>query len=379
MGLRDDLLSGARGVRLELPRDLLIVEEREKVLVGNEPQSAVRWEIRVLPWRLDLDAGNVAVLRADVEADARANFEEIARAHNGGAAPPQSRLATPLLEVSTVSAGEGLALRSIHRALYQPGAELVIGTLVAPAAAGLVRIELSARDTTTGLRESILTAEAAVTASERPAFDDEVHDARFPTHALSRVRAALSWALSPSGGGLIAHAPPPRLAAEEIELAEAGCTIRPPPRFLPVAAEVMGMSPGIESLTRIAIATKPRLLDVWNLGPTPFHDASALESAARETVLGWEKEGASDIAVETVRRAGARDELTVDCFVTFRVAGSLTQSVQRWFSRDGVLVRVSTGGPLHLDRDSLLEDVAGVTESLRLLAAAPKKPWWKRW
>jgi hypothetical protein len=366
--LKSDLASGALGVRLALPENLEIIEETAKALVAQNAESGVRWMVRALPWRLDLNPANADVLEADVRADARASFDEFAKVFNEGRSPPQTRLESPLLECATVRAGRGFALRTVHRALYQPGAELVLGTLVAPTASGIVRFEIAARDSMTGVRESMLMA-TAVDVDAPPAFDDAQYDVQFPMHALSRVRAALSWVCP----AIEVETARPQLTTDELELARASCVIRPPPRFLPLDSGTMGLSSGIETLARVAIATTPRLLDVWNVGPTPSHDPAKLERQARETIEQWANEGASDIVIETTRRTDT--EPGVDCFVRFRAGGNPTQSVQRWFVRDGALVRVSSGGPPNaLQRGRARGGLIETTPS-----SPPKAPWWKRW
>jgi hypothetical protein len=229
----------------------------------------------------------------------------------------------------------------------------------------------------TGMRETVLSMEAMQAVDARldaenteaqiqeisPAFDDAKYDDRFPKHALTRVRAALAWALDRQGGGLEVSAQQLPPHDDEIELPAAGCAIRLPPRFLQLPSEVLGLSPGLESFVRIALTPDPRMIDVWDLGAMEVRDLATLEREARRTVQGWEAEGATDIEVETERRADTNGRLEVDCFVQFRAQGKLTQSAQRWLAIEGQIFRIAEGGPPSLDRGVI--DVARLTSSIR--------------
>jgi hypothetical protein len=59
-------------------------------------------------------------------------------------------------------------------------------------------------------------------------MDDVRHDASFPEHALSRVRASLRWLQA----DLRVREPAPPRARGEVALPRLGCALEPPPRFI---------------------------------------------------------------------------------------------------------------------------------------------------
>jgi len=108
-------------------------------------------------------------------------------------------------------------------------------------------------DRQTGVRESVLSiiettrdpgrfSEANPFGGMRQSnYDDPRHDAQFPQHCLSRVRAALgalreTWKLE-------VRARSPEVTAGEHELSDLACAIVPPPRFVREPSMGPKMSP----------------------------------------------------------------------------------------------------------------------------------------
>jgi len=112
------------------------------------------------------------------------------------------------VEIEELKLG-GPVLWVLLRTHYASTNEVVEGRWLIPVVDGLVSITVLARDQTTGYRESALwltrDPQGVTDPREHPGqafFDDPAHDAAYPTHPLSRVRAARACLEDPARGAL---------------------------------------------------------------------------------------------------------------------------------------------------------------------------------
>jgi hypothetical protein len=404
MGVREALDGGDLGVRLSLPGSVSTLQETPSAALLRDPERRVAWEIGHFPFRLDLRASSEEELRRDLEAEAReafrTSYEQIAAEVNTeGRPPPRIRDGawSPIIELERVEIGGARALRVIHRLTYEPTHELIVGRVLIPLASGVFEIAASHLARTTGYRESIRYATvssgkqvedplAAARALTQKDFDDPTYDILFADHPLSLVRAALRWLEEKEGGALQVSSPMPEQEAFAVELAGAGCTITPPPRYLPLPVGAVPMSPTLSMLTRVGLsASHPRLLDVWRLPDEHIAGPDRLEALlglARRNAQEWAGEGAADIEVKVSKLPEEDGRAHVRSQIQFKAQGRPVQTVARWFAdRDGVVFRVSAGaGPWVLKKE-LQGDTDAVVRSLRRLDAPEEQPkgrrkWW---
>jgi hypothetical protein len=388
MTLLEDLGSGNAGVRLQL-RAGQIVHDLPDQAVIRDAERKVGWLLSAKPFRLDLRPELDAILRADVERHARGLFDRSFVPPEDGALQPRTSDPSwsPVVEVEPLTLPTGRALRMVHRLTYQPGHETVVGRLLVPVERGTLCISSVAKAELTGYRETALMMRASADGGEvdflpQAAYDAPEHDAQFPDHGLSRVRAALAWLLTADGAGLEVTAPMAPLPPGVVELREASCAVLPPARFVRLPAGTLPMSPSLAAFSRVVLGQdeEPRLLDVWDLRETlPRTDrVQALVALARRTAEGWASEGARDLTVEVAPLPERNQRSELSCTVTFKVANSKIHSCQHWIADiDGRVFRIAEGGESWLPREELQANVAAVAASWRRLEApASKRRWW---
>jgi hypothetical protein len=259
---------------------------------------------------------------------------------------------SPIVDVEPVRVGESPALRVVRRLSYQPGNEVLSGSLLVPLAQGFAELAAIARAGQTGFRESVLmlkrpegpSTEPKVTFLSQAEYDDPAHDALFAEHPLSLVRGALRWLLADAGLEVTAPAAPP--PEGEHVIAAAGCAVILPPRYLFVSREVMPMPPTLASFARVGLGEAPlRLLDVWRLADrlSGRDRGQALRRFAVENTERWVEEGVSDLDQEAEIVAGDGPETAVRTWVRFKVGDKPKVSAMRWRAdEDGTVFRVTT-------------------------------------
>lgn len=385
MDFIERLAVGIDGVRCKLPPHEVIEARQKSVLIKPTEDVQVLVHAVQLPWRLDLREQFRALLRDDVQRAARLHFEQIfePRIHpvtNASVAPRTRDLEwSPLIEIEQVELGAP-ALWLLHRNHYVPTLEEIEGCWLLPASDCLVCVSLIATDQTTGYRESSLwmmrSAEQGAALLSQSVMDDPKHDASFPTHCLSRVRAARRWFEDEGRGSLAIASPMPPPSDGETELAEADCVVTAPPRFLRLPAGTLPMSPTLAIFSRVSLGgtRAPRLLNVWRLEQRVRGEVRAfLTELARQTAFRWEQEGARDVAVdiEVVETATGPE---VHAHVRFQV-DTPHQEVQIWFAdRDGTPFRIGIDGHGSYPTADLWQEVRDVRRSFRRLHK--KRRWW---
>lgn len=391
MGLLERLGSGELGVRCKLfegrtlenlPRSATVVAEGELTVVCQALQ---------LPWRLELAEGTRAARHADMQRAARElfvrSFKPVAHPVTGEPALPRTQDASwsPVVEIEELHL-DGPVLWVLLRTHYAPTNEVVQGSWLIPVADGLVSITLLARDQMTGYRESALwlmrDEQGGTVPDAHPGqafFDDPGHDAAFPTHALSRVRAARAWLEDPTRGALQVTLPAGPPAEGEQALSEADCAVRVPPRYVRVPAGTLKMAASLVTFTRVSLGARvtPLMLTVWKVEGQNLASKSgrALRELAQQTTERWAREGVRNIRIDTNEVAGELGP-EVRLHVRFEV-DELVQEVQIWFvDSQGAVFRIGCSASAAWDTTELWQDVAFVRASFRRLSM-PRRPWWR--
>lgn len=415
MEILHQLAGGDLGARALFPASLERLEEVAHAALLRDPERRVAWEIAFVPFRLDLRDATEAVLRDDLEGEARAAFEATWAAlapEAGLAARSPARTSdpawSPAISIDRPLVEGEPVLRVIHRMSYEPGHELVVGRVLAPTTSGVLSIAASNLSRTTGYRESArLTAalasrdgadpEAVMRELGQAGLDDATYDLLFPEHPLSLVRAALAWLLDAEGGGLTITSPLPSKAEHanaEIELAGPRCVITPPPRYLPLPAGALPLSPTRALLTRVGLAvTTPRSLDVWRVEGASLLGTDReqqLVRLARENAAAWAGEGATDVTSKVSKLPSKDGRAHVKSRVRFTTHAGPMQSAARWMAdTDGAVFRIAASGGTWIPEQSLLLDAEQALSSLHRLdapapapeptprdAVKPKRTWW---
>lgn len=396
MSFEESLTTGALGVQLSFPEDVVVRQEGPAWAQLVDETRGVVWTCSSVPFPMSARPDEDAALRADAERTARGLFEQMwaQRRAELGALPGRDEPRTAdedwsaLIELERDSVHGAPVLRATHRLAYEPEYELVAARVLIPLEAGTFQIVAHAVDTMTGLRESMLVAarsEAAEGPLDHPGqvwFDDPAHDTDFPDHALSRARRAQRWLLEESGLLVSSPALPDRRGP--VGLRAAQCAIVPPPRYREIPAGVLPMSETMVNFCRIDLdADDPELFEVWYAADATVRpgDADGLRELAVQTCQQWVEEGAEDVRVETREAAAPDSFVEVECLVRFRVEGRSVLAVQRWISdASGRVWRLGVSGeeaaiPVEATRRALEEARA----SFRVTSAPPPKRRGRLW
>jgi hypothetical protein len=251
MTLLDQLATGELGV-VAVPPAHLTVEAHTPTSIkfrADEPGAGF-WFLFFPSVHLDLRTSHLAQLERDAHRTARAMFDSMFAQLAAAAGPrdkdplfdrpPRTADATwtPIIEIEPLQLGAATALSVLHRVAYQPGHETVMGHTLLPAPGGLFEARWFFSSRSTGTREStLLIASGNPGFLQQQAYDDPVHDERFPAHPLSRARAAKRWH---HGGRLRLKAMCEWPPAGPFTIDPLGCTITAPPRFLPSSRVEIG-------------------------------------------------------------------------------------------------------------------------------------------
>ena len=416
MGLLDALRDGRFGVRFAVGEEFQVSGQSDFQAAMARPADATQWEVTFSPMRLALRPEEDAVLRADVERELRVLFQRqydalaprLASALGPGRPPPRTADPdwSPLVELERVRLGTAPALRLVYRTAYEPGAEMILGRLLIPLEAGLCQFTVRHLSRMTGLRETALLERAMQRSPDakpedvarqlggQRAYDSPSEDAAFPEHGLSRVRAALAE-LGDAQRGVQVLAPLSPPPSGEVLLPALGCALSPPPRFTQVPSEALGLGPTLAMFSR-PLVDEVRLMDVWRapdtLAPGPER-TERLVALAQRNATEWEREGATDMRMDTRPLPEADGVAQVSNALQFVAHGQPTRSVSRWLAdTDGAVFRITVGGPLYLSTEELLDEADRAARSWRRLpenkappeqpsapAPAPAKKWWEFW
>ena len=251
--MRQALGDGELGVVWRFPDEWEVREDGDTQLVAVDHDHAMFWHVLFRPdGALDLGAPHREHLEIRLERYARMMFDNV-HASVGTAETPRTADAewSPMVDVEYIDVCGAPALRTIHRMIYEPGTEVVMGHVLVPTASGLLELRSTCRAEQTGYRESMLMVLLGdmTTHPGQAYFDDPTHDASFEHHPLSRTRAGLSAVLE-RFEAVTAPLPP---APAHLEVASARCVLEPPPRFRQMPGSITRVSfcttDGVETLT----------------------------------------------------------------------------------------------------------------------------------
>jgi hypothetical protein len=417
MGFLDDLSKGLPGLKLAIPNTWRRQEEQERRAVLVDPDHRVGWHILHAPWRLDLredPAGSkeqAGAFRRDLERHARYGFEQHytqvpqPRPAPSQVGPPQRPPVrtsdpdwSPIISVERVTIGAQPALLTIRRVAYEPAMEAVVGNLLVPVATGLIDLTVFQHTQETGFREKTLLnlalqkypGEGPQKLARRlgqPYLDDEQHDAQFPNHPLSCVRAALRWLCGLPAEQFAITAPAPALptADARVELPAVGCSVQVPPRYLLIPDGVLPVPMGVALLSRVILegADDPQMLDIRHLsGPSLPAEGrqERLLALSKHQVEEWQRQGATQLELKQesielpsdpdpqLASAGPRIGLSVE--VSMLLGGFRTHTVARWLvDHDGRVFRMGIATKPYVPMNEAAADVDLVLRSFRRLPA----------
>lgn len=382
--LADTLMDGSLGLRVALP-DGVRFDRHTATLIDFTDAQAVRWMILFERVALDLGAETRDLRAKDVDKNARVILRYVETTLPPTAGPREGRRVddpawTPVIENEVVAVGGATALKVLHRTMYQPGREMVMGHLVLPARGGVVEIRTIAMDRTTGFRESVLMSvmprtEAPLAVPPQSYFDDPTHDARFPEHCLSRTRAVFSRLLAP---GVIEcserHAE--RALSATVDLGD-GLSMRPPPRFVTAPPLPGAVFHGVRMTFAVSDGRWSLYVMTTEVDES-LRDPSSLRRAAQamlSRVCGDQVVRGASIAVRP-RDDGA---LLARCDIAESSKEGAIATV--WWAASertmyGIVVSGSVNVPLEDARGFLDEALASVNPPPASLAA---RPWWRLW
>lgn len=381
MGLKAALRDGRHGVRFSPPERWQLDEDQDDALRLTEVEGSVGWFFYYFPGlHMDLAAEHRDGLRQALEWPARDMFEALFRAQKRD---PEERPRTadaswsPLVDVEHLELDGSPALRTVHRMAYEPGREVIMGHLLVPLQRGLFEARVICQDSFTGLREVALFEAHARSGGAPPdgppvglpqaAYDDPRHDAAFPTHALSRTRAALRWLEGEAG--LRVLEPPMARQYGEAELPKLGCALRPPPRFVPDPDSGTSFHRvsfcGTDGVQRFIVQRYDH----------PLRPGRLLDEAVDRARRLHEDAGVENVVVEA--EAFAEGVLTIvegDGHL-----GRLRNAVGWLLDADGRAWSLCLTAMAVVPREVLAAELAEAARSFRLTRPPPQRPWWRPW
>jgi hypothetical protein len=406
MGFIDDLKKGLPGLQLAIPDAWKRQEEQERRVVLLDSEHRVGFHILHAPWRADLRKEYADVRRRDIDRHARFGFDQHHKQvplPKGAQRPPartQDPNYSPVISVEYIDFAGVPALCTIRRVAHEPAMEAVVGNILVPLGTGVVDITVFQHTQETGRRETTLLnmamqkypGEGAQKLAQRLGqayFDDPQFDAQFPTHPLTCVRAGLKWLRELPADKLkvTSPPPPPPAAGSEVELAQVGCAIKPPPRYLAIPAGVLPLPAGVAVLSRVIVegADDPQMLDVRQIAGMALPEGNRSEQLlklAQRQITEWQQQGAQQIEMshQTVTMptdeatGGERVALAVQ--VKMIINGTPTQTVARWIAEsDGRVFRIGVATPPYVPVEEAAADVDAAVQSFRRLPVKATGAW----
>jgi len=425
MSFLADVRQGRVGLRFPVPERLEIKKESDGFSMLVDPERRLVWSLHRSDYKLDLHPEHQDLLLGDIERHARDLFERCFQSTErpGGEgleviARTEDPEWSPVVEVERVRLGAAEALLVVHRMWYEPTRETVMGHLLVPLARGLFEFRVMQPAPASGVRESALTARILASSDNQGKdpmeimdgigqayFDDPKHDAMFPEHPLSAVRAALRWLLEE--GRIEVTDPPSPLKPGEFSASRAGFAVTPPPRYVRMSSGHLGQ--GVLRFSRMSFAVTEgvQILTVARLESS----SSAVlkpQDLLRLAEMG-EREaaplGATRLKVEARILPGAGGRPHVRVYRAYDQEDRAPQHIaSRWFvDEEGRIVMVSVASARCVPAEELFEQAEDVVRSFRLLQRkaaasaasedvqlsrevpldddlpASRKPWWRFW
>lgn len=369
MPFLDDLASGRLGLTIRLPEHLTLSKQTDTSAELTDARNDVGWWFFFFPGlRLDLAPEHEHLLRRDVERHARVLFDTMfAYSQPAGDARPRTEDASwsPVIELERVELGGGPALTVLHRMMYQPTRESVMGHTLIPVAGGLFEARWLAVAQMTGYRESVLMMKLNegkdLAFLPQSAYDDPAHDAAFPEHPVTRARAAKRW--HEAGCTILEPAPAP--VSRDVSLAPLSCVVSVPPRFMledvsdaDRAVFCRASFAGTDGIDRLIVCrTSERIRGLFV--------ARRLATYARvRSRFECQRSGLTGVTCEAV--SGDGDPVLVTEGNTEGIGSARARCVWRWFRDDaGYVWYVALATTVAVPTAEMIEDVAGVARSWR--------------
>jgi hypothetical protein len=286
---------------------------------------------------------------------------------------------SPLIEAELHELPSARAVRLIHRMVYRPGREIIMGHLLIPCATGLFEARMIAKDDTTGYREStLMLMSGAVSGGEKTIppqafFDAREYDAKFAMHSLSRVRGALGWLASE---GLSDVRAVESRANLEVELPALGAAITPPQGFV---HDPNASRPNFECFSRVSFCATDGIEQlVVESESNHSLEPGALRSLAERRTLEIHREAeVADIAIEVREQTGQSGTPEVVVVVEGQgYQGSLRNIVLWFLDANNRPRRVTLATKRAVPSEGMIDELRASAASWRVVES---KPWWKLW
>lgn len=369
-----------------------------------DEEHKVGWHILHAPWRADLRKEFFDDQRRDIERHARYGFEQ--HYHQiqvpQGTQRPPVRTAdpefSPLISIERVNIDGVDCLFTLRRVAYEPVLEAVVGSFLIPLHNGVLDITLFQHSPQTGYRENqLLTLALQQNPGEgmlkvrrklgQTHFDDPANDDKFPTHPLTCVRRAAKWLLSLQKDALSVTGPQTELPTigAEIELAQAGCAVKIPPRYVPIPNGVLPVPAGVVLLSRVILegADDPQMLDVRQVAGVTLSKETRqakLDEMVQQQIAEWQQSGATNLEINTEPveppAGSGNGRLAVAVQVRMLLGGVPTHAVARWLcDEDGRVFRFGIATPPYVPTSEAAADVELVFRSFRRLPQKSGGAW----
>ncbi len=199
MPLLEEFKLGSLGVTLKPGKELVLTNSNDDLAQFEAPNQGVAFWLYFFPdLHMDLSAERLDAFRSSAELHARRMFIETSETNDfDGPLRTDDAKWSPLVDFETTTVCDAPILQTVHRMLYQPGREIMMGHLLMPLERGLLEIRVAAIDSTTGFRESaIMMMQDDMDAIDPRIYDAVEMDEKFPEHCLSRTRKGLQTARS---------------------------------------------------------------------------------------------------------------------------------------------------------------------------------------
>jgi len=377
MPLLDDLRDGRHGVTLTVPASWERERDDGEMAKLVDAETGLNWHFFFFPnLHLDLSAASSESLQRDVKLHAQFLLELMNRTQADDEGAPQSPR-HPLVSCTQTMVGDAPALSVIHRMMQRPGNEVVMAHLLIPVETGTFEARWLGRAQMTGQRESILLMKELEKRGELSDvetdelmrsidYDAVEHDATFPDHVLSIVRRADKWLCEDSGLRVTSTAKP---LSREVTLAELGCTITVPPRFV-----LENVSSNIARFNRLSLAGNDGVQQFFLHHDEAFGDVSGmLEGHVRNLLVAFKtkpgevkaRAGTAPLTKIVIADGERGPERVRVSAGAFRPGGS---------SREVCILTMTTtsGQPA----DVIEEELVAAASTYQRKAG---KPWWKFW
>jgi hypothetical protein len=292
------------------------------------------------------------------------------------------------IDIACNDGGKTSGLVIVHRTAYRPGEQVVMGRLCIPVRRGLFEVIVIAGEVGTGWRESAIIASNCRSGDENMTaerlqlllksykFDDAQYDMQFPSHCLSRVRAAMAWLINVSQ--LTVTAKPAVPAGQEVELKQLRCRVVPPKRFIyspnthnpesnkqRFCRASFGGTDGVQMLVISCWYVKNSGNGMNGLRQVAMHGSRAIHESQQFDNIRVSLE-----EVSIKRRWFSLGKLMILAWVSCEEQGQRRQNTIGWIkeSSSGIIFLVYFADTLALNSDEVRNELMDTLSSIRALS-----------